>query len=1426
MTSEEGSEDAERSLPWPTILKYSPTKEKRMQEAIQQNPEPTVPIESELLKGNVDLDPYYVSFRRKLLPNLLANEAFSSIKSAGASQLARALLKGSKGLQQYRTKKALERCKEDAKKPPVQSAVASDILSGKQLIQIATRDGKLLNLYPSLVDEGLGRSRVIYTLSEDSRSKVPVFGIGRLDPKSTIGRRTIVVHPRHEYSRDPREAPTTTSSKEVHSYYGRTTDTKKPEVLSTHSYTRQKQREIFAPDVDANADLNLQQTHTNQAQETGQQGVGNNEDLFIKSETHVQSPLQSLLRSKQNPDQRGQRLLEIAETSRDYSLKSLIQRIRHRMTASPMSLALGLSEEQTKHFLRSPPPSILKRRHGVVGGGIPISLARSNHSPRRALFQMSPRKKEPNPPIPLRLVEASPARKRRRKQIHEIRPPLEEADPRPPKIEEEARRPPTVEEDRRPPTVEEDRRPRVELFRDKSASRPESPSSVSTDDPESLIPSFVVKKREERQSLRSVLLPHLNKRSSEPKHKKAKQDEAEAGSSSAKKRKAEDEEKETDKTPRASKLKFLASLEEQRAKRMKCVPRSYNQQPQQPQPSSSTESGAKGAKAKANGAKKRQGEESGKKEKQPFTPTPFGRPHVPRLSEMVPLLVDSQRWLFDDPFMLETRSIEKESSKSKGGIPLEDLLGCTVAKHSEEQRIETKKIVESKTMIISIGAGTSFLRYSLDTKAIKDLCAALRVAEEDPDISTVLIRSGNSEGDIRDDRIFCSGLDLTELLEPIGKEGSIELSRAIKALGKTLSTLSKPVVAYVSGLCVGIGFALLFLVNRVIANPASVFALPSLVLNQWPPLGSSRMLRKIFGNTALEISSGTKILTAAELSEAIPGFVIVKDLNAEQRNPKKCSIMIQDLLLDNKNLLMEDLPRSDPLLSGLLEVEARLNAATWSTREFKKNLADVLARIVLGSNPILLPNPALRFLSTAVKVRGRDLFSLGLELKEQQTRVIIASRASSSTRPPSQRKEASNQERSTPSDEAPLAKQGAQSSDEDDLSRLGDVGRCEEAMPSEEDLDNMREEEALLVPPILLNRIRKFSAGDCLLRPGRTVPRKEWLSPPLSRTAAAVSVLEPSMAKSHLEEEAMEVEEVDGTPPPLASTEVPASSDIEEVPALESDEVLLTEEALASNDFELTEEVVEKPETPEEEALLADPPPLAAEVEIDDTPPSTEEVPLPPPAAASQQPMYLTKKTSLRYVVGPETQHETKQYVMVVGSENGRVQTKPMRFKVMPPTQGRPRKTPRRLAPRPPSGPVGPPVQMPAPVTTEGPKRIVLNGRVFVQRQQLPIAVSTAKNASRILLRSTPQGVVIESKPVGDSATVHTTTTMVSNLSAPGTSGFVSMSELLKSTGSSRLVVRRGDVQTESPDDARQTQSQSQTKESVSQETEVVHLNQ
>ena len=117
------------------------------------------------------------------------------------------------------------------------------------------------------------------------------------------------------------------------------------------------------------------------------------------------------------------------------------------------------------------------------------------------------------------------------------------------------------------------------------------------------------------------------------------------------------------------------------------------------------------------------------------------------------------------------------------------------------------------------------------------LCDAWKEIEQDPDIWSVIVTGG--------DRVFSTGQDVIELAKFKKKQPIADLP--LNNLNTFGANVGKPVIAAISGYCLGFGFLLTMVAGDIrIASHTAEFGMPEVKIGVPPSLGIPAFVAKCF----------------------------------------------------------------------------------------------------------------------------------------------------------------------------------------------------------------------------------------------------------------------------------------------------------------------------------------------------------------------------------------------------------------------------------------------------------------------------------------------------------------------------------------------------------------------------------------------------
>lgn len=143
---------------------------------------------------------------------------------------------------------------------------------------------------------------------------------------------------------------------------------------------------------------------------------------------------------------------------------------------------------------------------------------------------------------------------------------------------------------------------------------------------------------------------------------------------------------------------------------------------------------------------------------------------------------------------------------------------------------------------------------ALNKALLTELMDALVTLDADPEIGAVVL-TGN-------DRVFAAGADIREMADATAVE---MLQRDQIALFDRLKGIHKPVIAAVSGWCLGGGNELAMACDMIVASETAQFGQPEINLGVIPGAGGTQRLTRAVGKViAMEMVLNNRTLSARE----------------------------------------------------------------------------------------------------------------------------------------------------------------------------------------------------------------------------------------------------------------------------------------------------------------------------------------------------------------------------------------------------------------------------------------------------------------------------------------------------------------------------------------------------------------------------------
>lgn len=148
----------------------------------------------------------------------------------------------------------------------------------------------------------------------------------------------------------------------------------------------------------------------------------------------------------------------------------------------------------------------------------------------------------------------------------------------------------------------------------------------------------------------------------------------------------------------------------------------------------------------------------------------------------------------------------------------------------KSQQVESSVVTTTEDGVLRLELHRPEKKNALTVAMYQALIEALETADSNPEVRVVLIH-GQAE-------VFSSGNDLKDFLQKPATSDDHPAFRFVR----TISATKKPIVAAVTGLCIGVGATMLLHCDLVYAGQSTKFALPFVNLGLCPEAGSSLLL--------------------------------------------------------------------------------------------------------------------------------------------------------------------------------------------------------------------------------------------------------------------------------------------------------------------------------------------------------------------------------------------------------------------------------------------------------------------------------------------------------------------------------------------------------------------------------------------------------
>jgi methylglutaconyl-CoA hydratase len=228
-------------------------------------------------------------------------------------------------------------------------------------------------------------------------------------------------------------------------------------------------------------------------------------------------------------------------------------------------------------------------------------------------------------------------------------------------------------------------------------------------------------------------------------------------------------------------------------------------------------------------------------------------------------------------------------------------------------------------------------RNAISYDLIDDLLGALREVAKSP--AQILILTGAGKA-------FCSGMDLDNLKSLIGRssEQSLEDSKTMASLFRTLYDFPKPTIAGVNGAAIAGGTGLATLCDFTLAVPEAKFGYPEVRIGFVPAIVSTFLLRQVGEKVARDLLLTGRLFDADEAKRIglIHEIVAADQLMERVRQLAATLLENSPASLRYTKRLLSDAARAE--MDMQIETAVRENAAVRSTADFREGITSFLEK--------------------------------------------------------------------------------------------------------------------------------------------------------------------------------------------------------------------------------------------------------------------------------------------------------------------------------------------------------------------------------------------------------------------------------------------------------------------------------------------------
>lgn len=247
-----------------------------------------------------------------------------------------------------------------------------------------------------------------------------------------------------------------------------------------------------------------------------------------------------------------------------------------------------------------------------------------------------------------------------------------------------------------------------------------------------------------------------------------------------------------------------------------------------------------------------------------------------------------------------------------------------------------------QTLLVEISAHVCLIRLNrpealnaLNSKLLGELAEALRGAERNEDVRCIVITGS--------EKAFAAGADISEMAPKSFVD--MFLSDFFTAETEALNQVRKPVIAAVSGYCLGGGCELAMMCDFIIASDTAKFGQPEINLGVVAGIGGTQRLTRFVGKSkAMDMHLTGRFMDAEEaersglVSRVVPAKKLIDEaMAAAQKIAAKSQVTVR--------AVKEAVNRSyeTTLREGVL-FERRLFHALFNTEDQKEGMAAFLEK--------------------------------------------------------------------------------------------------------------------------------------------------------------------------------------------------------------------------------------------------------------------------------------------------------------------------------------------------------------------------------------------------------------------------------------------------------------------------------------------------